>query len=131
MWVEPNSGLLLKSEMMANNGPPVELFEFVQLDLKESISIAEFQSRGKGAREAKSDVCQHKLVNEPSEFVRLNWMPSGFTQIASPAADKTTDVEGKKTLDTLVYTDGFNSFSVFVETMPVAPPSFVCDWTDT
>lgn len=100
--LDSETGLLLRSDIVNQQGNVLERFQYVMLDL----NIPANELLLKDAVEVKY---RPSPSNEDSlKSVRRwqpNWIPAGFTPINDAAADS----------ETLSYTDGFAVMSVFIE----------------
>ena len=99
--VDRETGLPLKSMLVAPAGRVLERFQFVELDLA-PIDDAELQPQSSDARE--SDNAGHcgSLVSR----WRLGWAPAGFKAVATREL-----ADGEM----LVFSDGLSAFTVFVQ----------------
>ncbi len=126
MWVDSNSGLLLKSEVVDERGAIVEQYAFTQLTMGGNIDrswITENES-GQGKPAAASSVSarlQHdtdshdsarKAIAVASSGWQVDAIPEGFGKIAElrrPMHNRTGSAIQ------MVYSDGLASISVFIE----------------
>jgi sigma-E factor negative regulatory protein RseB len=116
LWVDVDTYLLLKSELIAQDGDVLETFSFSSVSTGEPIPDYKFKSLL-----ADDDMVWHKT--EPQEPLdieehdhelawQVNWLPDGFALVALQnrlRANNGADVEQR------VYSDGLSSVSVFIE----------------
>jgi sigma-E factor negative regulatory protein RseB len=114
LWLEKNTGLMIKSALIGQDGEALERFQFTSLEIGGSISEEELTGAAVGsqvthqARPEGGDVANPPLPH----YWQLEWLPEGF----SPAqyVTKRNSVMPEKSR-TRVYSDGLAMFSVFVE----------------
>lgn len=99
--VDKETGLPLKSLLVAPAGRVLERFQFVELDLT-PIKDSELQPQSAAARESEGAVDCGNLVSR----WQLGWAPAGFKAVA---VQKLADGE------MLVFSDGLSAFTVFVQ----------------
>ena len=113
LWLEKNTGLLIKSMLTNKDGEALERFQFTSLDIGSAISDQQMKSDISGFQ------VSHKTEQEPHEASKplphrwqLGWLPQGF----GPAefVSKRNSIMPENTR-TRVYSDGLAMFSVFVE----------------
>lgn len=99
------TGLLLRSELVGEEGEIKERFQFVELDLVDAIPKAYFDQEkfDYQARHNRPAAAPPRSSPEPW---RLEWVPSGFSAVVH----KSPGPEGVVT-----YTDGLAVFSIFLE----------------
>lgn len=116
LWLDEATGLLLRSELRDVDGSPLEVFQFVHIDIGGPVPAEALEPTGDGDR------IWHRLTFTDAGVPdaesaqgggwSARWLPEGFAMTAAdvrrvPARD--SDVR------TLRYSDGLASFSVFVE----------------
>ena len=126
LWLDQETGLLLRSELVDTKGNKLEIFEFATLKVGGPISDHDLApENGTGALKTQlaleaartdGDTNRHRATWE------ANWVPDGFT-MASWNIRRTPN--STKPVDTLMYSDGLAAFSVFIEDMPEAGASAV------
>lgn len=120
MWVDSNTGLLLKSEVIDERGAIVEQYAFTQLTVGSGVDrswiTADGMGQGKsGAASATRQADQNsarKATTPPASGWQVDAMPKGFEKIAElrrPMHNRTG------TAIQMVYSDGLASISVFIE----------------
>lgn len=117
LWIDQDSGLLLKSVLYGENKKPLETFEFVQLDIVETLPEALFiptETTQVHSAHYSLDSTSSPLNPEEKKAMEWSpqWMPPGFYM-----ADQVIKYFpiSSQPINTLMYTDGLAAFSVFVE----------------
>jgi sigma-E factor negative regulatory protein RseB len=111
LWVDVDSGFLLKSELVDGSGHALEQIVYTSLTLPEKIPDHDLRPAvsGEGFTWYTSDA-----PHEPKRASdwRVDWLPDGFAM-----RDRATDPAGlgRMPAEHLVYTDGLASVSVFIE----------------
>lgn len=117
LWLDHESGLLLKSEVVNGEHQALERVEFISLNLDPELEPAQFslpESVGSPASTA--------AVSGAVPRVRPGWLPPGFT----PAARERHELQGRTgVVNSMTYSDGLTAFTLFVETAPpdATPPA--------
>lgn len=117
LWLDQETGLLLRSELVDVKGTKLEIFQFAVLKVGGPISEKDLEP------ETGVDSYTSHLALEspaPSDTRRkvswqADWVPDGFT-MASWDIRRTPKTS--KSVDTLMYSDGLAAFSVFIEDVP-------------
>ncbi|WP_111497475.1 MucB/RseB C-terminal domain-containing protein [Marinobacter bohaiensis] len=115
LWLEKTSGLLVKSQVLANDDTVLERFQFTMLELTDDIPDSEFQIPFEDPRQALSlDKAEARIAaappppepSQPAKFAwSLGWHPEGFQETPSPHSH---------TGQAVAFSDGLASFSVFI-----------------
>ena len=108
LWLEKNTGLLVKSHVRDVDGTVLEHFQFTSLDITDDIPDEEFEVQTRG-REITRKLDTGSALQSPAGRMSgwtLNWQPEGFVPAAAPRSGK-----GKA----VAFSDGLAAFSVFVE----------------
>jgi len=120
LWLDRETRLLLKSELIDGEGQPLEIFQFSSLIIGDAVDAASLEPVGE--RET-PHITNMSLDSQPAipvaETVRWNagWLPVGFTLAGSNVRKTMSD---EKSINTLMFSDGLAAFSVFIEDMPPA-----------
>lgn len=101
MNLDAETGLPLKSILVGPEGRMLERYQFVELDFSPLDNSALQPESAQVRKIDNSDSCD----NAPTRW-QLNWIPAGFELMA---------VRGLEDGEMLVYSDGLNAFSVFVQ----------------
>ena len=119
LWLDDDSGLLLKLVTADNKGRMLEMFEFVSLSLRETIPVEKFQpnpqltrvllkeSAGSGVDPLSLIRGKEDTAEVPSNW-SIAWMPSGFQR-----SNLSLQASGANAAGTRIYTDGISAFSLF------------------
>lgn len=115
LWLDDASGVLLKSQTNPPEGDPLEVFEFVSVDIGVPLPPSAFEP----AAELQAVAQQLKLeeapqTGQPQRHWEPGWLPEGFRQ-----AGRTAVRADKPDRSARVYTDGLAAFTIFFE--PLRP----------
>ena len=118
LWLDKETRLLLRSELIDGSGERLEIFQFNSLTLGDDVDAAalepaEYQGEIRSYLQlaAKPAV----PVSEPEVAWHTSWLPAGF-EMAS--ADVRRRPDNLASINTMMYSDGLAAFSVFIEDMP-------------
>ena len=120
LWLDKESRLLLKSELIDADGNALEIFQFNSIVIGDEVDPAALEPSD-DRKQAK--VSNFTLDSQPSVPVSDNsrwqagWLPEGFT-LSSVHARRTMGED--KLVNTMMFSDGLAAFSVFIEDMPPA-----------
>jgi sigma-E factor negative regulatory protein RseB len=116
LWVDADTDLLLKSELVGNDGDVLETFAFSSLNIDVHIPEHKFEPQMTGEEMTWHRSEPEKPLNTANQSQqsqwRAEWLPEGFAQVAYQTrlrASNGADVEQR------VYSDGLSSVSVFIE----------------
>jgi len=110
LWLEKDTGLLVKSQTRNADDQILEYFQFTSLDITDDIVDSELQITT--ADKNKTSTMSLEPSNSVTELVTrlqgwsLDWVPAGFEPAATPRSDKR---------QVIAFSDGLAAFSVFVE----------------
>ena len=117
LWMDKETDLLLKSELIGENKEVLETFEFTDIETGIEIPDASLKAQMSG-----NEMVWHRT--EPGEMTtqdlvafsnwQAKWLPDGFTLVAHQnrlRANNGAHIEQR------VYSDGLSSVSVFIEKM--------------
>jgi len=109
LWLDEGTGILLKSQTNPDNGDPLEVFEFVSLEIGVPLTRDAFQPASGLQADAAAP------AGSPVSAVDVNtweaeWLPEGFRAVG-PAMPR----PGKPGVSSRVFTDGLAAFTVFYE----------------
>lgn len=115
LWMDRDSGLLLKSELVDEHGEIVEQLVYTNIALPESISDELLEPEISGAgytwyNDEKVDSASPGNMAEPGWFP--TWLPDGF-DLHDHARDPI--LSSRDPVEHLVFSDGLASVSVFIE----------------
>lgn len=120
LWLDAETRLLLKSELVDAEGNALEIFQFSSLVIGDEVDPTALAPEG---QEGTAKVSNFVLDSQPSipvlEGVRWkpDWLPDGFA-LSSNNTRRTMDEN--KSISTMMFSDGLAAFSVFIEDMPPA-----------
>ena len=112
LWLDEETGLLLRSELRDANGRYLERVEFLSLTVGDSVSEDALQSEIPGVRVQPAD--ESSAAPAPPTVPvswKIGWVPAGF---------RITDAhprEARKGVH-VMFSDGLATFSVFIEAAP-------------
>lgn len=116
LWIDKDTHLLLKSELRDEDGTPLEVAMFTDLEVHDSISDDQFAPSIKGKEYAwyqYNAQVESETADEPGAGGwQVTWMPDGFK--LSMHNEKTTRT-GSDFLEHLIYSDGVSMVSIFIE----------------
>ncbi|MHA7918141.1 MucB/RseB C-terminal domain-containing protein [Alloalcanivorax xenomutans] len=116
LWLDDESKLLLKSEMVDGNGLALERVEFVTLDLNPGLQRIDFDVPETHSERALENVASSR----PGNFViEAQWLPGGFEAVDRDwrRVDTVADPVAAQS-----YSDGLATFTVFAEATDGASP---------
>ena len=108
LWLDKESGLLLKSVLLNQEGKPLEIFQYSQLEVGVDIDPAEFQQFENSPFASMAN----ETRNDVSAQWKVNWLPKGYKE---SSAEVYRVSSGGNVIQTLMYTDGLSAFTLFFE----------------
>ncbi|MFV2089477.1 MAG: MucB/RseB C-terminal domain-containing protein, partial [Pseudomonadales bacterium] len=120
LWLDKATRLLLKSELIDSDGLPLEVFQFSTIVIGDAVKVSSLEPTNSHAAQILYPL---SLDTEPSipaygpSRWSAQWLPVGYTMAGSTVR---TTVSMRKSIDTMMYSDGLAAFSVFIEDMPPA-----------
>lgn len=120
LWLDKETRLLLKSELIDSAGEPLGVFQFSTVVIGDAVDHNALEPTGDKASQV---LHQLSLDTEPSipltDPVRwsVDWLPVGFDMVGSTVR---TTMSERKSINTMMFSDGLAAFSVFIEDMPHA-----------
>ncbi|MEE4361287.1 MAG: MucB/RseB C-terminal domain-containing protein [Pseudomonadales bacterium] len=115
LWIDAETALPLRSELLDPSGRALEVFQFVNLEVGGSFSLADFAPPAGDQLEIQRIVFADGAPSGDrpiEEAWEAGWLPGGF---AMAARDLRRLPFATAPVDALLYSDGLASFSVFVE----------------
>lgn len=113
LWLEKDSGLLLKSTLINTDSEVLEQFHYTSLELADNISDAELDPNNMGHVYSHESLPSIQASSDwPAKMEwRIDWLPDGFMPVnkglSGQGAVSSSNVQ--------VFTDGLASLSVFIE----------------
>jgi sigma-E factor negative regulatory protein RseB len=107
---DEQTGLLLKAELLNSEQQVLERFQFVELNIGDSITVEDLRA-GDGVYQA-----GHKNPKIPAQAAttsspKVNWLPGGFILTVVDAGGEQSDMA--------TFSDGLAVFSVFIEPVSI------------
>ncbi|MEE3184056.1 MAG: MucB/RseB C-terminal domain-containing protein [Pseudomonadota bacterium] len=116
IWLDHATGLLLRYERYDLQGSRLEGFQFGHLTIGDIPRTAVIPEEHAGAVTTKWKLeSRGEFPVERSMHWRPQWVPRGFDRYRSNISPAMRD---RDRVDATIYTDGFATFSVFVQAMP-------------
>ncbi len=111
LWVDQESRLMLRSEMIDAQGVALERLEFIELDLNPGLTKAQFEIPSSVSEQALEAV---DADSHPHGRLQLDvsWMPDGFVATAGDLRMASGDQSPVKAF---AFSDGLAAFTLFVE----------------
>lgn len=112
LWLDQQSGLLLKSEILNGQHSALERMEFISLELDPELKREDF-----ALPDAAQNAPEDAVDARDSLRIRPGWLPGGFGR----AARDEHRLEGRTgVLHSTTFSDGLSAFTLFVEPAPAA-----------
>lgn len=118
LWLDKQTRLLLRSELVDAEGQPMEIFQFNQIRFGDAVDVAGLEPDTKGGSLATHLTLAAKESQPLSDHDvawQVRWLPEGFRMAA---AEMRTTSQAHSSVDTLMFSDGLAAFSVYIEQMP-------------
>ena len=117
MWIDKDNHLLLKSEMLDDDGEVLEMVMFTEIRLHDSIADEMFAPSITGTDYTWYQYTQESLVDISPESQaggnwQLTWMPAGFRLSLYDGHNLS---QNNDQLEHLIYSDGISTVSIFIE----------------
>jgi len=114
LWLERNTAMLLKSELLDENGQPLEQLMFAQISLGGQVSDSELrpEATDSGFIQVEIPGERHDATGDRGiSHWRVSQKPAGFMLTSRRYGDD----RGPGRMEHLVFTDGMASVSVYIE----------------
>ncbi len=119
LWLDQNTALLLRSELIDHAGNRLEIFQFTHLIIGDAVRDEDLEASehsGSMVNHLRLEPLQNGLpVKQTAMDWNLGWVPPGFEMATADIRRKPASVEN---VSSLMYSDGLATFSVFIEPMP-------------
>lgn len=118
LWLDRETRLLLRSELIDVNGDRLEIFQFAQIRIGDDVDSRALEpDESDGTQVSHLTLASKRAEPVGAQDVRWesSWLPDGFILAA---ADVRRAPGSDRAVSRLMYTDGLAAFSVFVEAMP-------------
>lgn len=115
LFLDRETGLLLKSLLLDSQNHPLERFQFTHIEIGAEINEKDLQAKADGHLYAH----HHDAVGQEKTPVReglnwtVRWVPAGFLKTKS-GLQRSLDGDAQS-LGSYMYTDGLSAFTVFLE----------------
>ena len=123
LWLDKESKLLLRSELVDHNGNKLEIFQFTQ------VSVGDVDASALNPTDMEGLTVSHLRLEDAPKAIdtadsgsedkapkwSTEWVPEGFSVTNS---DARPDRSNHHMVNTMMYSDGLAAFSVFIEPMP-------------
>ncbi|MCL6270186.1 MucB/RseB C-terminal domain-containing protein [Sansalvadorimonas sp. 2012CJ34-2] len=124
LWIDQETGVLLRSEMLGEKGAVLERFQYIHFEPARTISAKQLEPSRAVTWEAaskpapkpapKDEVSKAEVPKK--EMLALwwetGWIPNGFDVTSQNTVDSPVS---KQKADSILFSDGLASFSIFVE----------------
>ncbi len=120
LWLDKQTRMLLRSELIDADGKRLEIFQFNQISFGDDVNEQALEPMNHdGSVVSHLTLARESSVPGPQgqSRWRAQWVPAGFTMAAS---DIRRTPRTLKFVDTMMFSDGLAAFSVFIEDMPSA-----------
>ncbi len=125
LWLDQETGLLLRSDLVDPQGSVLERYQFAQIDIGKRLPFSEFEVSGPGHRISPHLATKSDTATDEVHRWRASWIPAGFRQASRQSGESDQALA-------LMYTDGLAAFSIFVESVDSKPmPELVKRWGAT
>jgi sigma-E factor negative regulatory protein RseB len=118
LWLDEDTALLLRSELINAKGKRLEIFQFTNITVGAAVQAQalEPQTDATGMVNHLTLATNRPVsASAPQARWHASWLPPGFVMAASEERRKNSNLIP---VSTSVYSDGVAAFSVFVENMP-------------
>lgn len=126
LWLDTDSALLLRSDMLANN-TLLERFQFAQIKIGIDLPAMLFKPTSKGKLTQAHINPNSAAPQMPNNNWQLTWLPKGFERTSNNIQRASRTSYANKQM----YSDGLSAFSVFVETEQHTQPEVQQQWGAT
>lgn len=125
LWLDQNSHLLLRSEIVDLNGSVLEQFQFVSVTIDTALTDQDFLVSDAEHRISHNESLSSQMAMASQTRIQPNlwqpsWVPDGYL-----IKNANSSTLANKPMDRSMYSDGLSSFSLFVEPADGSMPSGV------
>ena len=121
LWLDAETSLLLRSELVDHDGERLEVFQFSQVRFGDEVAPEALEPE-----EISGSMVSHLTLKAPTELPQneagqsprrwsVGWLPQGFKMAAQDLRRRPADAQD---VTSMVYSDGLATFSIFIESMP-------------
>lgn len=117
LWLDRDTGLLLRSELIDKRGTKLEIFQFATVNVGGTISEQDLTPDTHDGAVTSHMELGATQATQPQQLIewQAGWVPEGFTMASS---DIRRTPSTSRAVNTMMYSDGLAAFSIFVEAMP-------------
>jgi len=118
LWLDRETRLLLRSELIDVDGERLEIFQFNQISLGDRVDPEALEPEARDGAQVSHLTLATKQA-QPLEKQALDWhpgwLPDGFDIVV---ADVRRTPDSAQTVSRMMYSDGLAAFSLFIEDLP-------------
>ena len=118
LWLDRETRLLLRSELIDVEGDRLEIFQFNQISLGDRVDPEALEPETRDGAQVSHLTLATKQA-QPLEKQALawepGWLPDGFAMMV---ADVRPTPDSTRTVSRMMYSDGLAAFSLFIEDLP-------------
>ncbi len=115
LWLDQDTGLVLKSELLDDQGAPLEQFLYTSITLPETIPDSKLEPATSGEGYTwLTRGSDGSGASGPSPDWEVQWLPAGFT-LSERGMDPMPN--SPRPVEHMLFSDGLASFSVYLERM--------------
>lgn len=111
LWIDDDSHLLLRSELIGAQGQVLERLEFISLELSPTLTLEQFRIPAAAQEQAINSVESRDHPQGRLQFV-TQWLPEGFI---ATEQDMRMKPGGQSPVSSRAYSDGLAAFTLFLE----------------
>ena len=115
LLLDEETALLLRSELRDAEGNSLEIFQFAELRIGDSVAAADLEPTAEGATVRHLAASAPAASGKDESSWHARWVPPGFRMTSADVRRRPTD---PRDVDTLAFSDGLAAFTVFIEAMP-------------
>jgi sigma-E factor negative regulatory protein RseB len=118
LWLDKETRLLLRSDLVDAEGNRLEIFQFNQIRFDDAVDESLLEPEDKDGHLVNHLTLATKHpepVSEQNLAWEARWLPGGFRMAA---ADIRRAPSSLKAVNTIMYSDGLAAFSLFIEDLP-------------
>ncbi|WP_430459613.1 MucB/RseB C-terminal domain-containing protein [Thalassolituus sp. LLYu03] len=135
LWLDQDSALLLRSELVSDKQQVLERFQFADIQIGLALGESDFNADGEGHPLVGHFVEEEGPAPDANPEWLPQWLPSGFVLASAGRVDaEGVDAESALPSLRLMYTDGLAAFTLFVDPAAAEPddlPEMMSQWGAT
>ncbi|MEM7080406.1 MAG: MucB/RseB C-terminal domain-containing protein, partial [Pseudomonadota bacterium] len=121
LWVDEETSLLLRSELVDHDGRRLEIFQFASLRIGPGVDAVSLEPGN-----VEESMVSHLQLAQQNKLImpmptddmmrwEAHWVPAGFSMSGEATGQAK---QAARPMNTLMYSDGLANFSIFIEPMP-------------